>query len=288
MKEPEPAINEMNEMNSPTDPRLLYILNAGRRLVRSLDPDGLASSLSPERLVIIPSRQDGAGKWELKVCFPFCKGAKAVIAGTYSLDSNTVRSVRLPLGNGSWEDMAVKAGKTLWEALGPIGGIPPRLVRLLASSGPEKAAAAALAAGGAEFDFARCSRILRDALFWDVDGGKDTKLTARFKTLDIRYGQEGRQAAEIDTVCRLERGEVSLSSRCDLYGLSSRRATLEIRLGSGRTATVTCRQKKDGKDIPSIRAAFDLYAAIPEMYSSERYRREGLGEPAARKSGMAK
>lgn len=258
--------------NIQTDPRLKYLLDSGENLLRLTDPEGVCGSCRVSRYAISYGDSDNEGKWSCRNTY---QGGDAIfLEGSYKGNDWLIENVYLSLSKDKKEAVRVKPSKTLTEAFGPLSELPVHLVRLLASRGRE------MAQNGQKipFSFKQIIRLAKDALFWEVEGGDDPQLTGRFKKVSVSFDHEkGRTSAEISASCALTKGNVRVTARADIFGLSEKRASFYKELGLGHSVRGEC-QSKERQTRASVKAAFDVYEVLPVLYVKQQRTREGLGE----------
>lgn len=258
-----------------TDPRLLLLLGAGSVFRGLLDPEGLLREGLLRNLAYDTAKE----QWGAKLVFPsgeelYCEG-RFVREGGVFIDALTLRETKVEAYK-----VPFTSARTLLAGLGTLDKVPSRLRRLLAPIGPERAI-------NAEFEnrIKTYRAILDDALLWDTEP-KNAKaplelFEMRRATFDYNESNNPVGTA-FAAVCALPEGQITLSSEADVYGLSTKKVVLEKNLGMSRHARVECWARKDGHRYPSIKAAFDLYDAIPVLYEKQRKKKIGIGKPKAR------
>lgn len=255
-----------------TDPRLKYLLDSGENLLLLLDPEGVSGSCRVDRYTVSFEQSDEEGKWS---CRNVYQGGDAItLEGTYKGNSWLIERVYMTLSRNRKEPVRVKPAKTLSDAFGPLSELPVHLVRLLASKGRETAQ------NGRKipFSFPKIIRLTKDALFWDVEGGEDGQLTGRFRKVSVSFETENsRSCAELSASCVLDKGNVRMSACADIFGISGKKATFYKELGLGHCVKGGC-QSKEKENRASVKAAFDVYDALPILYVKQQRTREGLGE----------
>lgn len=263
----------MKENIQNTDRKLLAIISGGETFMEIIDDDALMSK-GQISAMSFDSKTHG---WNIYVHFP--NGDFAVIGGVIQELCPTIKYVKMPLPDGKWENIPVKGGKSLVSALTPLNGIPARLKRCLSNTGREGARN-----GKPERFLERYGILINDALFWDVEGGDESKYRGAFSAWTVRYlpAEFGPvSSAKFQTSLKTDEGKITVTADADVYGIGDKKVILEKNLGMNRTAVIDCTIRKEGRMIPSLRVAFDLDKAIPVMYWKERKKKTGLGKPRA-------
>lgn len=262
----------MKETN--TDKRLLFLLDGGDALLRQIDPGNLMGKATVKRTVI--ERHDGKSfAWSLLASFPDGEWARTI--GTASPEGVVVREIALALANqGTWEKVSEKPGETLQEALGPLDRIPARLKRNLVPTVKETAKDDRKTKGLP----ARLFLTGLDALCYKTEGGNDEGNRDRFSRLKATYNRKPDDSVEfleLTLSCPMKKGAVILEGKLDVFGLYEKKCRIEKDLGLSHRTSAECTKQIKGQDIPSVRAAFDLYETIPTLYSEQLINRNGKG-----------
>lgn len=234
-----------------------------------IDPRGLTAAATGRRLTLSPGT-DGGVSWTLTLVFSGNDGLR--ISGITGSEGPLIETVRMPQ-KGGWKEIPVKPSPGLSEALSPLDRVPIRLKRILAPKGPETAGETKVAAVSPE----RYLETAMDALLWEVEGGQKAK--AMFKRLTVKT-ETGGVTCMTATAC-LRHGEILIECDADEFGLSRKRVTLRKSLGMSRETRAECVHLTDGKAVPSLSVALDLYEAIPRIYSGERNKGNRMGRPSA-------
>jgi hypothetical protein len=255
-----------------TDPRLKYLLDSGENLMRLTDPEGVSGSCRVSWYAVSFEDSENEGKWSCRNVYQ--GGDSIILEGTYQGSDWLIENVYVSFSKDKKEAVKIKPSKTLSEAFGPLSELPVHLVRLLASKGRETAQNWQKI----PFSFTQIIRLAKDALFWEVEGGDDRELTGRFKKVAVTFDREnGRTSAEISANCAMTKGNIRVGARADIFGLSEKKATFNKDLGLGHSVRGEC-HSKEKHTRASVKAAFDVYEALPVLYVKQQRTREGLGE----------
>ncbi len=259
--------------NLKTDMRLLAIIDGGRRFAALVDPDGLLGGGRLRHLAV-----DGrSGTWACQLTFP--NGEALLLRGTSGGGTYTIGEIRIPLGNGRYDNVPCEAAETLAEALGPLDGIPARLKGVLSPTALKRASTETLEPGA-------YLRLLDDALLWNVEVGKRDPALEGFNLykIDYRTNERGTPCGcAFRVVNQLPEGRITITADADVYGLGEKKVILEKNLGMLRSARVECLARNgNGNQVPSLKAAFDLYDAIPILYQKQRREKIDIGRPKAK------
>lgn len=261
------------------DRLLLFLLASGALLQKSIDPEGIAAEGQVSQLNL----DSAAGTWALLSTFP--DGVMVRLGGTYKPDGGAlVGDVALPAEQDEWERVPVKAEKTLSRALGSLSGIPARLKHCLSSKSNKKTIRQKKV-----LSFADLEKLLRSAAFCDVEGAetpKDrepfTKWTVKYlhNENDDEYGNP--REVKFAVYFKTDEGRIVVHAFADMYGLGGKKVTLERNLGMNRAAYTDCVVWKNGRKMPSLKAALDLDGSIPMLYVKERRKKISIGKPRAK------
>lgn len=266
-----------------TDKRLVSLLNAGETFLRFVDPDGLLSGAKVSRLVHSSASLDGARKWLLELAFRDHDGVRMTLSGIFKGTSVRLAGLSLlaprPDQTGSqWKEFVVKPGKSLSEALGQVNGIPSLLKKYLSNAPDSQPSAENLPKKILSFFVNE-----EDALFWDVEGGlvKDGHRQAftEYRLSFQRSRDDTLSKVFISAVASLEEGSVVLKGDADIFGLGGKEVILYRNLGMGREIRALCTVRREGKVIPSLKAAFDLDDVVPVFYCKNRKKKISIGKP---------
>lgn len=252
-----------------TDIKLLTIMQGGLRMAMTVDPEGLLSNMRPTRLAYDRENET----WSLTFSDePNGKGQNHVTLNGWKIKSKYVlHGIAYKDGTGKNAVFSTKAKESLNEAVSPVSALPVHLKRSLASTG--------LISRENEterFVFEEYFTMLEDALLFGVERHKEKDTLERFSRYIVKYQYNDKGIpvmAEFQTTYVLEEGEISLTANADILGLGGKKALMKKNLGMLRSASVSCTSKKDGRTIPSLLAAFDLYDKIPKLYEDERIER---------------
>lgn len=262
--------------NLNTDNRLLVIIDGGRIFRELIDPEGVTAEARLNRAVFDTRNK----RWKMR--FVFETGETAWVQGTWDDEEILwVEKIYFPAKNGENEEYPVKRSKTILESLGDLRKVPVRLRRILSSTGLEMAANGQNAVGFPKYYM----KIIDDALLWNIEIRKEKDPMKNFciHKISFIFNERGQSArAEFQAINDMPEGRIILSADADVYGLGNKRVLLEKNLGMLRSASVECNIKKEGRLIPSLKAAYDLYEAIPVMYGKERRKKIGIGKPKAK------
>ena len=255
----------MTDSTALTDRKLLFLLNGPSILMNSIDPDGLLSAARLTKLRF--NTEDSV--WTAVCEFP--EKEMLILLGLLREDGIPMVSlIKMPLPGKHFDALTLRPSETLLKSLGPLNEVPARLRRILRSPGRETAKTGGLSLR----DY---TGLVSQAIFWGVEPVENEEALKGFSRYIIAfdYGREPIGKRQADTVRMklvniLDEGEITVEADADVYGLGGKKVTLIKNLGMLRKATVYCTVNKDGRDIPSLKAAFDLYGAIPALYSKER------------------
>ena len=260
-----------------TDAKLLLLLSGGELLKNLIDPYGLFSKGLAISVVMDYERHT----WKLKTDFPEHPGASTLLAGHYAKGSGYIIETVLVKSPGKeYESVPFEPGKGLIEGLGNLSRVPVHLRRLLAPIGGIKAEETEI-----KNRLSAYWKLLDGALIWDTEPKNPKEPLENFtiRRLDYEYDEDANPSwTKINAICSLEEGQITLSAEAGIYGLSAKKVTLEKNLGMLRSAHIDCWAKKENHRRPSIKAAFDLYWAIPVLYEKQRRKKKDMGKPKAR------
>lgn len=252
----------MSNNTLKTDPRLLAIIDGGRRFSEIIDPEGILTQGQIIRLSI----DTKSSKWKTKYVFP--NGDTLHAVGSFDKEYNpTVVILKMPSQGNSYENISIKPSKTVFESLGNLAGVPARLRRCLVSTAPD----------GGKDDKSKSFvpiylDILNSALSWEVvmKPGENTLVGFHLYKIDFQQNERGQiTQADFSVTNSLENGEITISAEADIYGLSKKKVTLKKNLGMNRTAVVECNDKTKKRVRASLMVAYDLYNLIPVIYEAE-------------------
>ena len=253
------------------DPRLNFLLDGGKALLCTVDPERIARKARVKKVVLVKTGQEEFS-WTLSLLF---EGNDCLLAnGRIDNDTVEVKDVRMLAGR-EWQQLPVKASKTLCEALAPLDRLPVRAKRLLSPTAPE----ADSLKTSKPFSAKGYYDIAVDALFWETEGGEKNETRDRFERLRVDFDKDGK--ASMSATCRLQEGEVSVKCDIEQFGLSRKKVLVRKGLGMKREMRAECFHATEKKDIPSVMVAFDLYAAVPTIYTKERKQKSNVGLPKA-------
>ena len=256
-----------------TDRKLLVLLGGQRTFLSRIDPEGL---LSGGYLSQVAINMDSS-LWSMKLRFP--SGEKVILNGRFKESLNPVADVvKMPLSEGGLEDFRLKASETLCGGLGPLNEVPAWLRRILSPGVPKTA-------HRGELSIENYLDVINNALVWGIELQNEDNPLEDFSRYNISFtGGDGTNAEKIQFRISnsLLDGEIFLESDATLFGLGSKKVILRKNLGMMRMASINCTTNKKGRQIPSLKAAFDLYDAIPILYEKERKENISIGKPKAR------
>lgn len=245
-------------MSTPlhTDPKLLALLRGASLFSSLIDPQGL---LSGGRLTKLCLNLESSF-WSARYRFPT---DEFVIAGRFKESLvPTVDSVSLPGEKGEGKDVRLNPSETLMGALGRLNEIPVRLRRVLSPTARKRAFPG-------ELTLEDYTSLVGNALFWGIELHNRKEPMKGFSKYAVSYEGEtdtDTQRVLLTMSCALNEGEVSVETDANVYGLGNKKVILRKNLGMNRMAAVRCTVTRNGKKIPSLKAAFDLYSAIPVLY----------------------
>ena len=259
-----------------TDPKLAALLGGASLFTGLIDPQGL---LAEGRLIKLCFNLENSF-WSAR--YAFGTSEEFVITGIFRESLNPVLdAIKLPLPDGKYDNVQLKPAENLCEALGPLSGIPVRLRRSLSPAG---------LTAGKEGKIDRPSlesfaNLVANALFWGVELHQKEEPMKGFSKYTISFESENNHDVRrilLTMTCPLDEGEISVDSDATVYGLGNKRVVLRKNLGMARMATVKCTINRNGQKIPSLKAAFDLYDAIPVLYEKERHKTISMGRPKSK------
>lgn len=251
------------------DARLEFLLLGGKALLYAIDPDRITRKATVQKMVLSRGPGADAASWSVTLSFPQ-RNDGLLVSGVVTADGPEIRGVRLPTDE---ERLQPKASKTLSGALCPLDRLPVRAKRLLAPAAPETPAVPAIRAFSPDKYF----KVATDALFWEIEGGDKEEARRKFDRLVVKFEDEAK--VRLSARYRLEEGEIRVECDADAFGLSHKRVTVRKQLGMRYETRAECVLTAEPKDIPSLNVAFDLYDAIPTLYTKERRKNVTLGKP---------
>lgn len=246
------------------------------------DPDLLCRNGCVTRIIHGRASVDEAVPWKANIVFQ--NGDSLLVSGTWTVtDGLSVWDLKMPLPEGKYETVPSVPGKTLLQALGDLSSIPVRLQRCLAPTGLKPAGMAKIAMLWGNTLFS----LEEDALFYGVEDGEvSAGRRPLFDQYVIRYYRSdlnGPIKVEISSKHLLAEGRIVISTEIDVYGLSCKKVALDRNLGMGRRFCGPCTKDEDKYRSPSLKAAFDLDAALPPaIYGKERRTKVKKGVPKAK------
>ena len=256
-----------------TDKRLLALLDGARMFSSAIDPDEMTAEGVLQRVVIDRKGQ----RWTYR--YAFDNGTVLVIEGRFQESEMLITGIRTPDAEGNKGEIPCLPSKRLIESLGPLNGLPARLKKVLSKE-------AKTAASTGKLNHTGYVALLKSALMWEVEAKNENEPMAGFEIFRIvfHYNREDVVCGvDFSAACDMEEGRITVSANADLYGLGNKKVVLEKNLGMGRSISAICQRKKDDKTLPSLKAAFDLYDAIPLMYESQRKKDNTMGRPKAKR-----
>lgn len=248
-----------------TDKKLLALLGGGFALTGIVDPEGL---LSKGRIAALSFDTEGQA-WSAAINFQ--NGDTAQIGGRQVTGNPVIDSVSMPVPEGKREIIPSHPAPTLLSALSPLDAIPGRLKRCLVPGTPAKTPSQKR-----DKWIEKYSALAFDALVWHVEGADDEKIARLFPSWLARFFPD--ENGPVNCV-RLysshitpRGGKITISVDVDVYGLHNKKVSLDKNLGMGRRAVMDCwtTDEKTNRRLPSLKAALDLDATLPTLYTKER------------------
>lgn len=269
----------MTKENPKTDPKLIAVLSAGKALLNSADPEGILRECFP--LHVTYDLQTSS--WQVTVLSK--NGIIIRVKGRGNGQERKVTGLSFATEGKQWQDVPAEASETVCSAVGPLSGIPARLKQTLAS--PDLGTAPDAKAAD---KFEKAVRLAFDALFWDTEKPQATEYEKDFRRIEFKFkpDREGNtRSVQFQSKQKINGSIITVTADADIYGLGKKKVTLEKDLGQGRAIEAGCTVRRDGRDHPSLRVAYDLGRRLTAIYSDER--EEALvNSPEERKTGMLK
>ena len=182
------------------------------------------------------------------------------------------------------EQFILEPAKTLVLALGNLSAAPAPAIRFMAAPRPANSQGSGVE--GKPF-LGEYIKLALNALTWNVEtpGGF---LPERFTQVTVKFeynAQDAPARAVLRAMDILPEGIVCTDADATVFGLGARKVLLKKNLGMMRSASIECRATRDGKNIPSLKVAYDLYGTIPVLYEKERKKKNNRGKPLAARKG---
>lgn len=270
----------MNEQKS--DPKLAFLLSSGDLFLGEVDPGKMTRNAKVQKISFTAKPETKELEWSLAILFKNNDGllVKGVTDGT----GITVNGILVP-GKDEWKQVSDTKGNNITECIGKPELLPSRVKKNLMP--PTWAEGNVTKPTGNIME--RILNLSTDAVFWSTDD-TDGHYRVRFRNVKIHYDIDTNgmtEKATVSAVCRMKKGKITVSCSADIFGLYDKKVVLEKDLGEGKKVKATCTAETNGKTIPSVRTAFDLYNAIPDMYTDQIHESQNKGKPK-KKTGRPK
>lgn len=256
-----------------SDKRILAILMGGENLLNIIDPEGLFINGWVSTLRYHTGKDKDS--WGLVVCFESRNSAD--LRGSFG-ENGKILILSASYKNGkSCSNIDIKPNSSLVEAFGDLSRLPVPLKQDIGQFKPRNAGFGESNVFGKKY-----YSLVRDAAFWNVEGGKNSFLEDAFSFLQVDFGMSSNTnvqspwMAEISLREPIDDGFIELAFKDAIFGLSDKHVFLNKNLGQGHCIRCECFYTQENRKIPSLKLAFDLskdlvakVAISPEVPVSE-------------------
>ena len=240
-----------------TDIRISDILEAGERLQKTIDPEGMLANGSITRITHRLS-DDGRGfSWKSDVTFMSEDVLK--LHGQYHEDIGFLLNRCVIMSGRERHDIRLKPAETLATALEELHRLPVCLRRNLArislKTGKE-------GKPDIQYDM-NIYKTATDALFWNVEGGDEKdRERSMFRETTLLMKRDSNGFFTNTTIignCPTKNGSIKVRVSVDVYGLSSQAVTVEKNFNDKNEISAYCySEDTSGRKIPSLMLAFRI------------------------------
>lgn len=240
----------------------LSTLLSGEDIISSLiDPEGIITGARLARASI--NRENSS--WSARYVFP--AGETLILVGVFHESIiPIIQNVKFQVPGEKYIDVPSVASETLRGALSRLDEVPVRLRQIMSPRGSKKA-------GNEKFSLKSYLTLIDEAVMWGVETRAEG--LEGFVHYTVTFREEvGKRKVEFRLSADMPEGEIALQCDATEAGLGNKKAVIRKNLGMKRSVTAECSTRKDRKNIPSLKAAFDLYGRIPVLYSKERRKKK--------------
>lgn len=243
--------------------RKLAMLSGAERLHRLLDPEQLTAACHLDRLEVDTATMSWKARLSRKECGSlnlsgvFIDDGMPVISGAFRKDDG-----------GTVTTIPLMPAKKLVLAI-MKGGKAPGPARPFITK--ERAADAENGQAAGKPFIREYLALARSALTWNVEtcSKEEEKELTKYS---FRYDYDEYSSVVkvyLTLSAALIEGKISVETDIDAVGLGNRKVTLRKNLGMLHSITADCRSVMAGRNVASLRVAFDLYDRLPILYQTE-------------------